>query len=119
MLVRPQLEYAGEVWIPYTMKCIKKIEQIQRNSSIMNTVETLTPLFSLTGQTLIPFIHVGSFNKQPSFTKFITTLLTYILHLTYNMQTISQAEYHIYTRMLQNYITIFRRLSSNSTEQKF
>ena len=25
-------EYASEVWSPYTMKCIKKIEQIQRNS---------------------------------------------------------------------------------------
>ena len=37
-------------------------------------------------------IHVGSFNKQPCFTKFITTLLTYVLHLIYNMQTISQAE---------------------------
>ena len=49
MLVRPQLEYASEVWSPYTMKCIKKIEQIQRNSSFMNTVETLTHLFSLTG----------------------------------------------------------------------
>ena len=32
MLVRSQLEYASEVWNPYTMKCIKKIEQIQRNS---------------------------------------------------------------------------------------
>ena len=32
MLVRPQLEYASEVWNLYTMKCIKKIEQIQRNS---------------------------------------------------------------------------------------
>ena len=32
MLVRPQLEYASEVWSLYTMKCIKKIEQIQRNS---------------------------------------------------------------------------------------
>ena len=32
VLVRPQLEYASEVWSPYTMKCIKKIEQIQRNS---------------------------------------------------------------------------------------
>ena len=32
MLVRPQLEYASEVWSPYTMKCIKKIGQIQRNS---------------------------------------------------------------------------------------
>ena len=31
MLVRPQLEYASQVWNPYTMKCIKKIEQIQRN----------------------------------------------------------------------------------------
>ena len=30
--VRTQLEYASEVWSPYTMKCIKKIEQIQRNS---------------------------------------------------------------------------------------
>ena len=28
MLVRPQLEYASEVWNPHTMKCIKKIEQI-------------------------------------------------------------------------------------------
>ena len=32
MLVRPQLEYACEVWNLYAMKCIKKIEQIQRNS---------------------------------------------------------------------------------------
>ena len=32
ILVRPQLEYASEVWNPYTMKCIQKIEQIQRNS---------------------------------------------------------------------------------------
>ena len=32
MLVRPQLEYASEDWNPYTMKCIKKIEKIQRNS---------------------------------------------------------------------------------------
>ena len=32
MLVCPQLEYASEVWNPYTMKYIKKIEQIQRNS---------------------------------------------------------------------------------------
>ena len=32
MLVRPKLEYASEVWNPYTMKCIQKIEQIQRNS---------------------------------------------------------------------------------------
>ena len=47
MLVRPQLEYASEVWSPYTMKCIKKIEQIHADSSFMNTVETLTPLFSL------------------------------------------------------------------------
>ena len=58
----------------------------------MNTVETLTPLFSLTGEALTPFIHEGSFNRQPCFTKFITTLLTYVLHPTYNMQTISQAE---------------------------
>ena len=49
MLVRPQLEYASEVWSPYTMKCIKKIEQIHAVSSFMNTVETLTHLFSLTG----------------------------------------------------------------------
>ena len=32
MFVRTQLEYASEVWNPYTMKCIKKMEQIQRNS---------------------------------------------------------------------------------------
>ena len=32
MLVRPQLEYASEVWNPYTMKCFKKNEQIQRNT---------------------------------------------------------------------------------------
>ena len=32
MLVRPQLEYASEVWSPYTMKCINKFEQIQRSS---------------------------------------------------------------------------------------
>ena len=32
MLVRPQLEYVSEVWSPYTMKYIKKFEQIQRNS---------------------------------------------------------------------------------------
>ena len=33
MLARPQVEYASEVWNPHTMKCIKKIGQIQRNSS--------------------------------------------------------------------------------------
>ena len=49
MLVWPQLEYASKVWNPYTMKCIKKIEQINADSSFMNTVETLTPQFSLTG----------------------------------------------------------------------
>ena len=27
-----QLEYASEVWNPHTIKCIKKIEQIHRNS---------------------------------------------------------------------------------------
>ena len=32
MLVRPQHEYGSKVWNPYTMKCIKKIEQNQRNS---------------------------------------------------------------------------------------
>ena len=32
LLVRPQLEYDSEVWNPYTMKFIQKIEQIQRNS---------------------------------------------------------------------------------------
>ena len=49
MLVRPQLKYASEVLSPYTMKCIQKIEEIHADSSFMNTVETLTPLFSLTG----------------------------------------------------------------------
>ena len=49
MLVLPQHEYTSEVWNPYTIKYIKKIEQIQRISSLMNTVETLTPHFSLTG----------------------------------------------------------------------
>ena len=49
MLVRPQLEHASEVWNPYTMKCIQKIEQIHADSSFMNTVKTMTPLFSLTG----------------------------------------------------------------------
>ena len=51
MLVRPQLEYASEVWNLYIIKFIKKTEQIHADSSFMNTVETLTPLFSLTGQT--------------------------------------------------------------------
>ena len=32
MLVHPQLEYAIDVWNPYALKCIMKIEQIQRNS---------------------------------------------------------------------------------------
>ena len=32
MLVRPQLEYASEVWNPCTMKCIQKIAHIQINS---------------------------------------------------------------------------------------
>ena len=44
ILVHPQLEYASEVWNPYIMKCINKIEQIQRNSSFMNTVVTDTSL---------------------------------------------------------------------------
>ena len=33
MLVRPQLEYASEVWCLYALKCVQKFEQIQRNSS--------------------------------------------------------------------------------------
>ena len=32
MPVCPQHEYASEVWNLYTMKCIKKIEQIKQNS---------------------------------------------------------------------------------------
>ena len=32
MLLRPQLEYSSEVWNPYTIKCIQKIEQVQGNS---------------------------------------------------------------------------------------
>ena len=32
MLVRPQLEYASEVWNPHTLKSTKKIDQIQRNA---------------------------------------------------------------------------------------
>ena len=44
MLVCSKLEYAREVWNKYTMKCTKKIEQIQRNSSSMNTVDTDTTL---------------------------------------------------------------------------
>ena len=49
MLVRPQFEYASEVWNPYTMKCIQKIQRNHADSSFMNTIDTLTPLFSLTG----------------------------------------------------------------------
>ena len=49
MIVRPLLLYASEVLSPYTMKCIQKIEEIHADSSFMNTVETLTPLFSQTG----------------------------------------------------------------------
>ena len=83
MLVCPQLEYACEVWSPYTMKCIKKIEQIQRNSCRFIFYEyrrdTDTSLL-INRLNLYSFIHVGSFNKQPCFTKFITTLLTYVLH---------------------------------------
>jgi len=33
MLVRPQVEYASEVWNPSTLKNCKKIEQIQRNAA--------------------------------------------------------------------------------------
>ena len=40
----------------------------------------------------IPVICVGSLNKQPCLTKFITTLLTFVLHLIHNMLTISLAE---------------------------
>ena len=32
MLLRPHLEYASEIWNPYIMKHINKIEQIKRNS---------------------------------------------------------------------------------------
>ena len=91
MLVRPQLEYASEVWNPYTMKCIQKIEQIQRNSCRFIFHEycrdTDTSL-------LINRLNVDSLytRRQPCFTKFITTLLTYVFHPIYNMQAISQAE---------------------------
>ena len=71
---------------------LNKFKEIHSDSSFMNTVETLTPQFSLTGKTYIPFIHVGSFNKQLYITKFITTLMTYVLHHIYNMLTISEAE---------------------------
>ena len=36
MLVRPQIQYASEVWNPYAMTCIKKSEKIQRNSCRFN-----------------------------------------------------------------------------------
>ena len=95
MLVRPQLEYASEIWSPYTMKCIKKIEQFQRNSCRFIFHEycrdTDTSLL-INRFSLFPFIHVDSFNKQPCLTKFIATLLTYVHHLICNILTISQAE---------------------------
>ena len=33
MLVRPQIEYASEVWNPYTLKNTNRLEQIQRNAA--------------------------------------------------------------------------------------
>ena len=95
MLVRPQLEYASEVWNPYTMKCIKKIEQIQRNSSRLIFHEYCRDTDAsvlINCLNVISSIHVSSFNMQPCFANFITTLLTYVLHLIYSMLAISQAE---------------------------
>ena len=51
MLVRPQLEYASDVWNLYTKPVLKKLnkfKEIHAVSSFRNTVKTLTPHFSLT-----------------------------------------------------------------------
>ena len=86
MLFHHQFEYANEVWNSHTIKCNKKTEQSHAMSDAFfgNTVEILKHHFSVTGYVYDYFIHVGSFNKQPCFTKFITTYLTclpsYIQH---------------------------------------
>ena len=95
MLVRPQLEYASEVWSPYTMKCIKKIEQIQRNSCrfISHEYRRDTDTSLLINRLNLYSLYTRKLIQQATMsTKFITTLLTYVLHLIYNMQDISQAE---------------------------
>ena len=71
MLVRPQLEYASEVWNPYTMKCIQKIKCLisditQMYSDISACVSTElgpTEWFKTTsgvhqGDTLSPYLFI-------------------------------------------------------------
>ena len=95
MFIRPQHEHANGVWNPYTRNVLRKLnkyKEIHSDSFFRNTIKILIPHISLTVQIYILFIHVGSINKHPCFTKFITALLTYILHLICNMLTISQAD---------------------------
>ena len=74
------------------MKCIKKIEQIQRNSCrfIFHEYRRDTDTSLLINRLNLDSLYTRRLIQQA--TKFITTFLTYVLHLIYNMQTISQAE---------------------------
>ena len=95
IIVRPQLEYAREVWNPYTMKCIKKIEQIQRNSCrfIFHEYRRDTDTSLLINRLNLDSLYTRRLIQQATmFSKFTTTLLTYVLHPMHNMQAISQAE---------------------------
>ena len=95
MLVRPQLEYASEVWNPYAMKCIKTIGQIQRNSCrfIFHEYRRDTDTSLLINRLNLDSLYTCRLIQQASmFSKIHYDLLTHVLHLICNMQTISQTE---------------------------
>ena len=81
MLVRPQLEYASEVWSPYTMKCIKKI---QRNSCRF--------IFHEYRRDTDTSLLINRFNLDSIYTCRLIQQATMFYKIHYNMQTISQAE---------------------------
>ena len=76
----------------YIKKIFKKIEQIQRNSCrfIFHEYCRDTDTSLLINRLNLDSLYARRLIQQA--TMFITALLTYVLHLTYNMQTISQAE---------------------------
>ena len=94
-LVRPHHEYASEIWSLYTMKCTKKIEQIQRNSCrfIFKEYRRDTDTSLLINRLNLDSLYTRRLIQQATmFYNIHYNLVTYVLHLTYNMQTISQAE---------------------------
>ena len=95
MLVRPQLEYASEFWNPYTMKCIKKIEQIQRNSCrfIFHEYRRDTDTSLLINRLNLDSLYTRRLIQQATMLyQIYFNLVAYVLHVIFNMQTTYQAE---------------------------